>query len=126
MSATLRTNIEQQTLKNKNYRKVIYTDKYQQTVVMSLNIGEYINRETHKGTQFLRIEQGRGVAEIGKQRKQYRLKNGIALIVPPNTLHKIINTSKKEALKLYSIYTPPQHAHLQINKRQLPSTENKY
>ena len=50
-------NIERETIKNNNYRKVIYTDKFQQIVLMSLNVGEYIHQETHNGTQFFRIEQ---------------------------------------------------------------------
>ena len=75
MVNTFSTNIEQKTIANRNYRKVIYTDKYQQLVLMSLNVGEYIHRETHPGTQFFRIEQGTGKAQIGKIKKQIKLKH---------------------------------------------------
>ena len=111
-------NIEKATIKNNNYRKVIYTDPKQQIVLMSLNPGEYIHRETHKGTQFFRIEKGTGVAEIGKTRKKIKLGDGISLSVPPNVLHKLINTSKTQALKIYTIYSPPVHKHGEIDKRQ--------
>ncbi len=110
--------IEKETLKNNNYREVISTDKYQQLVLMCLNPGEYIHREKHNGTQFFRIEGGNGAAEIGSKREIVRLKDGVALTVKPNILHKIVNTSKTKKLKLYSIYSPPQHKHGRIDKRQ--------
>ena len=110
-------NIEKETIKNNNYRKVIYTDKFQQIVLMSLNVGEYIHQETHNGTQFFRIEKGTGVAEIGNTKNKVLLKDGISLTVPPNILHKIINTNNTP-LKFYTIYSPPQHEKNEINKRQ--------
>ena len=100
MNKVFSINIEKETINNKNYRKVIYTDSKQQIVLMSLNPGEYIHRETHNGTQFFRIEQGTGIAEIGTIRKKIKLKDGISLSVPPKTLHKIINTSKTQPLKI--------------------------
>lgn len=111
-------NIEKETLKNNNYREVISTDKYQQLVLMSLNPGEYIHREKHNGTQFFRFEGGSGIAEIGSKREIIQLKDGISLTIKPNILHKIINTSKTKKLKLYSVYSPPQHKHGHIDKRQ--------
>ena len=111
-------NIEKETIKNNNFRKVIYTDKYQQIALMSLKPGEYIHRETHKGTQFFRIEKGNGIAEIGLTKK-VKLIDGISLTVPPNVLHKIINPeNSKENLRFYTIYSPPQHKHGIIDKRQ--------
>jgi mannose-6-phosphate isomerase-like protein (cupin superfamily) len=118
MNKVFSINIEKETINNKNYRKVIYTDSKQQIVLMSLNPGEYIHRETHNGTQFFRIEQGTGIAEIGTIRKKIKLKDGISLSVPPKTLHKIINTSKTQTLKIYTIYSPPQHKPNDIDKRQ--------
>lgn len=115
-------NIEKETLKNNNYRQVISTDKYQQLVLMCLEPGEYIHREKHTGSQFFRIEGGNGVAEIGAKKDIIRLKDGISLTVKPNTLHKIINTSKTKKLKLYSIYSPPQHKHNHCDERQ-PNNE---
>ena len=118
MPTSFSINIEKETIKNNNYRKVIYTDPNQQIVLMSLKPGEYIHRETHKSTQFFRIEGGMGIAEIGKIRKKIKLEDGISLTVPSNILHKIINTSKTKSLKIYTIYSPPVHKHGVIEKRQ--------
>lgn len=104
-------NIEKETLKNNNYRKVLYTNKYQQLVVMSIQKGEFIPWEIHNGSQFFRIESGKGTAKIkiGKDKyKNVQLKDGQSLIVPPNTKHLIKNTGI-DPLKLYTIYSPPQH-----------------
>jgi mannose-6-phosphate isomerase-like protein (cupin superfamily) len=109
-------NIEQKTLKNKNYRKVIYTDKKQQVVLMCLVPGEFLPEETHKGTQFFRVESGNGTAIIGK--KKLKLRDGIVVVVPANTKHYIENTSRKSNLLMYTIYSPPQHKPGTINKRQ--------
>ena len=111
-----KTNIEAETIKNTKYRKVVYTDKFQQLALMSLDVGEYIPKETHNATQFFRIEQCKGVAEIGG--KKIQLKDGVSLVVPPGTSHKIINKSWQHPLKLYTIYSPPQHDRHTINKRQ--------
>lgn len=107
MKSGYSTNIEALTLKNKVWRRVLYTDKYQQLVVMSLKPGEIIDMETHHGSQFIRVEKGRGVATIGQSR--FRLHDGKVTIIPPNTPHEIKNTSKTQNLKVYTIYTPPQH-----------------
>lgn len=109
-------NIEKKTLNNNNYRNVIYTDKHQQLVLMSLNVDEYIHLEKHNGSQFFRIESGTGIADINN--KKYKLSDGVSLIVPRNTCHKIVNTSKTNKLKMYTIYSPPQHKQGEINKRQ--------
>lgn len=113
-------NMESKTIKNRNYRKVIHTDKYQQLVLMSLEPGEYIHKENHpQTTQFIRIEQGSGVVELGKSGSvKKKLSDGTAITIPPNTWHKIVNTSKTEPLKLYSIYSPPEHAPNTVHKRQ--------
>tara|TARA_R110002074_G_scaffold13729_1_gene48527 strand:+ start:382 stop:1233 length:852 start_codon:yes stop_codon:yes gene_type:complete len=108
-------NIEKETLKNTNYRKVVYTDKYQQLVLMSLNPKEYIYLEKHNATQFFRVEKGNGIAKVGG--KDIKLKDGVSVTVPPNTFHKIINTGSVP-LKLYTIYSPPQHKPGTVDKRQ--------
>ena len=109
MAAAYRTNIESDTLKNKYYRKVEYTDKNMQLVLMRLLPREEIGVEAHENiTQFFRIERGQGKAIIGK--KKYVLEHGVVVIVPPNTLHNIINTSATDDLLLYTIYSPPAHA----------------
>ena len=102
-------NIETLTLKNKFYRKVLYTVSHSlQLVVMSLKPQEDIGMEKHPSTsQFIRVEKGKGIAII--KNKLYHLKNGDSIIIPPNTYHNIINTSESTDLKLYTIYSPPHH-----------------
>ena len=101
-------NIEKDTVKNKNYRKVLFTGKTSQLVVMSLKEGEEIGEEVHSDIdQFIRIEQGQATAVLNG--KKLKLKEDDAIIVPAGMKHNIINNSKGE-LKLYSIYSPPEHA----------------
>lgn len=100
--------LEFETLNNTNYRKVLFTTCNMQLVLMSLLPQEEIGLETHEyTTQFIRIEQGTANIVIGS--KSYRVTDGGAVIVPPNTLHNVINESLTEPLKLYTIYTPPEH-----------------
>ena len=100
----IRLNIERETIRNNKFRNVLYTDDNFQLVLMS--VADDIPEEKHSGTQFIRIEKGMGVARIGNMR--FNLKDGDCVIVPPNTLHYIKNTGNSD-LKLYSIYTPPEH-----------------
>ena len=111
-------NIEKLTLNNKNYRKVLYTVKGKnQLVLMSLIPGEDIPTEIHNNiSQFFRIEKGRGVAIIDD--KRYILKDGMSIIIPPGSQHYIKNTSKKDDLKMYSIYSPENHSGNRLDKRQ--------
>lgn len=99
-------NIEQITLDNKNFRKVLYTDKNTQLVVMSLLPGEDIGEEIHEVDQFLRIEQGTGVAILNGVSTD--LADGSVVIVPAGTKHNIINSNSGD-MKLYSLYMPPHH-----------------
>jgi mannose-6-phosphate isomerase-like protein (cupin superfamily) len=99
--------IEKNTLENNNYRKVVYTGKMQ-FVYMSIKPLDEIKLETHDThDQFFRIERGIGIAIVNNVK--YELKDGIGLIVPAGASHHIINTSDKDSLKLYSIYSPPEH-----------------
>lgn len=119
--------IEKETIKNKHYRKVLYTDKYQQLVVMSLEPGEDLPLEVHNGSQFIRVESGRGYVKQynGKQTYKTLLKDGISIDIPPNVKHYITNTSKTEPLKMYSVYSPPEHKPKTVNKRQpLPMNDH--
>ena len=101
-------NIENLTIKNKYYRKVISTTKNMQLVLMSLKPLEEIGKEKHKHTtQFIRIESGKCIAIIGN--KKYKLYDDDFIIIPPNTSHNIINSSRTKRLQLYTIYTPPEH-----------------
>jgi mannose-6-phosphate isomerase-like protein (cupin superfamily) len=100
-------NIEEETLKNKDFRRILFTTELSQLVVMCIPPKEDIGKETHHLDQFIRIEKGRGEAIIDKV--QHVLEDGIALVIPKGAEHNIINTSDKEDLLLYTIYTPPEH-----------------
>jgi mannose-6-phosphate isomerase-like protein (cupin superfamily) len=101
-------NIEKSTLDNSKFRKVLYTGKHCQLVLMSLKPKEEIGMEVHADNdQFFRFEQGQGKCIIDGH--EYALKDGSAIIVPAGAKHNIINTSGKEDLKLYTIYSPPHH-----------------
>jgi mannose-6-phosphate isomerase-like protein (cupin superfamily) len=100
-------NIESATLDNTNFRKVIYTAPHCQIVLMSIPVGEEIGLETHSANdQFFRIESGKGKAIVGGV--EYVLEDGIALLVPSQTEHNIINTGDMP-LKFYTIYSPAHH-----------------
>jgi mannose-6-phosphate isomerase-like protein (cupin superfamily) len=102
------TNIEKDTLENENYRKVLYTAKHSQIVLMTLQPKEEIGMEVHpENDQFFRIEKGHGKCIIDGN--EYELEDGVAIIVPAGAQHNIINTSETEELKLYTIYCPPHH-----------------
>ncbi len=101
------TNIEKDSLENKNFRRVLYTAKNSQLVVMSLLPKEEIGEEVHQLDQFIRVEAGQGKAILND--KEYELANGFAVVVPAGTKHNIINTSETEEMKLYTVYSPPNH-----------------
>lgn len=101
-------NIENDTLENNNFRKVLYTGKHSQLVLMSLKPQEEIGMEVHtENDQFFRIEQGEGKCIIDGN--EYALKDGVAVIVPAGAKHNVINTSATDDLKLYTIYSPAHH-----------------
>ena len=100
--------IEETTLENGNFRKVLYTSKHSQLVLMSLKPGEDIGMEVHEeNDQFFRFEKGQGKCVIDGN--EYKLSNGVAVVVPAGAQHNIINTSNAEDLKLYTIYSPAHH-----------------
>ncbi len=99
--------IEKLSLANEDYRRVLYTAKNCQLVLMSLEPGEEIGEETHHLDQFLRFEAGSGKAVLDGV--EYEVKDGTCVIVPAGTKHNFINTSASEKLKLYTIYSPPEH-----------------
>lgn len=108
-------NIEKKSLENKYFREVLFTGPHSQLVVMSIAPGEDIGMETHNNVdQFFRIEAGIGRAVLNG--KEYNLEDGSAVVVPAGTEHNIINSSKSEPLKLYTIYSPPNHPHGTIHK----------
>ncbi len=101
-------NIEKETLENTNFRKVIYTGKGAQLVLMSLKPKEEIGLEVHnENDQFFRFESGQGKVLIDGN--EYEVSDGTAIIVPMMAKHNVINTSETEDLKLYTLYSPPHH-----------------
>lgn len=101
-------NIEQDTLANSNFRKVLYTGKHSQLVLMSLKPGEEIGMEVHKDNdQFFRFEQGQGKVIIDGI--EYAVSDGSAIVVPAGAEHNVMNASASEDLKLYTIYSPAHH-----------------
>lgn len=100
--------IEKDTLENEKFRKVLYTAKHCQLVLMNLKPNEEIGVEVHPDNdQFFRFEKGTGKVIIDGN--EYNVNDGDAIIVPSGAEHNVINTSSDEPLKLYTIYAPPHH-----------------
>ncbi len=115
------TNIEEDTLANTNFRKVIFTAKHSQLVLMSLKESEEIGMEVHSDVdQFFRFEQGEGKVVIDGE--EHQVKNGSAVVVPAGSEHNVINTGK-EPLQLYTIYSPPNHPDGTINVTKADAAE---
>ena len=109
------TDIEKKSLENHFFREVLFTGPHSQLVVMSLNPGEEIGQETHQDTdQFIRVEAGSGKAILDGQ--DYSLADGSALVIPAGAEHNVVNTSATEPLKLYTVYTPPEHPDGTVHK----------
>jgi mannose-6-phosphate isomerase-like protein (cupin superfamily) len=100
-------NIEKATLQNDNFRKVLNTAQNSQLVVMSLLPGEDIGTEVHDLDQFIRIESGKGTVILDGQ--EHAVEDDWAVVIPAGVEHNVINTSDSEKMKLYSIYSPPEH-----------------
>ena len=101
-------NIEEATKENNNFRKVLYTAKHSQLVLMSLKPGEEIGMEVHSDNdQFFRVDSGKGKVVIDGN--EYEIQDGFAVVVPAGANHNVINSSDSEALKLYTIYSPAHH-----------------
>ena len=98
--------IESLTVNNDNFRRVLYTAKNCQLVLMSLKPGEEIGAEVHTLDQFFRVEEGTGEAVLDGTRTEIR--SGFAVVVPAGTNHNIINTGSVP-MKLYTLYAPPNH-----------------
>lgn len=115
--------IEELTLANNNFRKVIYTGQHAQLVLMSLNPNEDIGMEVHPTTdQFLRIEEGEG--KVVMNGEEHLIKDGSAIVVPAGTEHNIINTSSVNPLKLYTIYSPPHHKDGTVHKTKQDASKD--
>lgn len=99
--------MEEETVNNTDYRRVLFTGEHSQLVLMNLAPGVEIGEETHPVDQFIRVEGGTGMSIINGQERE--ITDGDAIIVPGNAVHNIINNSGTEELKLYTVYSPPQH-----------------
>jgi mannose-6-phosphate isomerase-like protein (cupin superfamily) len=105
--------VEQATLDNDAFRTVLFTGEHTQLTVMRLGSGEDIGREAHPHLdQFLRVEQGTGRVELGRSEdavdETHEVEDDWAIIVPAGVWHNVVNTGSGE-LKLYSLYSPPEH-----------------
>lgn len=108
--------IEKQTLENTYFRKVLFTGKHSQLVVMSLKVDEEIGNEIHPNVdQFFRIEHGEAKF-IFNENEEHIVHDGDAVVVPAGTYHNVINMSETEELKLYTIYSPPNHPDGTVHK----------
>ena len=116
------SDIEKETLNNSYFRKVLFTGKHCQLVVMSLGPGEDIGEEVHNNVdQFFRIEEGE--ARVFIDDEEFNAKDDDAIIIPAGSKHNLINTSKDKDLKLYTIYSPPNHPDGTINKDKKEAEE---
>jgi mannose-6-phosphate isomerase-like protein (cupin superfamily) len=101
-------NLEEKTLAGENFREVLYTTARSQLVIMTLQPKQDIGMEHHTGhDQFIRVEQGSGIAILDGE--EHALQDGTGLVIPAGTEHNVINTSPTDKLKLYTLYTPPEH-----------------
>jgi len=108
--------IEDLTLKNAYFRQVLFTGKYAQLVVMCLQPGEEIGNEVHPAVdQFFRLEQGEAKFVFNGV-EEYIVHDGDAVVVPAGAYHNVINTSKTGQLKLYTVYSPPNHPDGTVHK----------
>ncbi len=98
--------IEKETKDNNNFRKVLYTAKNSQLVVMCIQPGDEIGEEVHDLDQFIRIEDGEAKAILNDV--EYEIEDDYAVVIPAGVKHNIVNTGD-EALKLYTVYSPPEH-----------------
>ncbi len=116
------TNIEESSLQNEYFRKVLYTDTRLQLVVMSLAPMEEIGMEVHQLDQFIRVEKGSGKAILDGT--EHTITDGSVVIVPQGTNHNIINTSATEPMKLYTLYAPPNHKDGTVHKTKADAEED--
>jgi mannose-6-phosphate isomerase-like protein (cupin superfamily) len=118
------TNIENDTLQNEYFRKVLYTAQHSQLVLMSLQPKEDIGEEIHEIVdQFIRIEKGEGKAILNGE--EHTLTDGSAIVIPAGTKHNIVNTSREKKLKLYTIYSPAHHKDKTIHKSKKDALADK-
>lgn len=115
-------NIEKAAIENNYFRKVLYTAKNMQLVLMSLKPGEDIGEEIHQLDQFIRIESGEGKAILNGI--SHKISDGFSVVVPAGTRHNLVNTSSSKPLKIYTLYSPPNHLDGTIHKTKADAEEH--
>lgn len=113
-------NIEDLTLQNDYFRKVIFTGPKSQLVVMSLKPGEEIGMEIHDVDQFIRIEKGEGKVILNGEESGVR--DDFAIVIPAGTEHNVTNSTNGD-MKLYTVYSPPEHPDDTIHKTKAEAEE---
>lgn len=116
-------NIEDLTVDNKDFRNVLYTSNNMQLVVMSIPPGEDIGEEVHGLDQFIRVESGKGSVILNGDSTE--VKDGDCVIIPQGVTHNFKNTSEED-LKLYTIYSPPNHKKDVVHSTKSDATEEHY
>ena len=116
------TNIEKDTLANDDYRRVLFTGHHTQLVLMTLQPSDDIGVEIHTGhDQFIRVERGEGVVVLNGTK--HPLSDGVAVVIPAGVEHNVINTSRSEPLRLYTLYSPPEHPAGTVHRTKPDETE---
>ena len=117
------TDIEKDTVDNSDFRRVLYTGKHSQLVLMALKPGEEIGSEVHETIdQFFRIDEGNGTTVINGT--EHKIKDGSAFVIPAGALHNVIAGDR--GLKLYSVYSPPNHKDGTIHRTKADATEEHF
>ncbi len=116
-------NIEKATLENTDYRRVLYTAKNSQLVLMNIAPGDEIGEETHHLDQFIRIEQGQ--ARVTLDGVDHDVQDEFAMVIPAGTKHNVVNTGTEE-LKLYTVYSPPEHKDGIVEKTKADEIEEHF
>lgn len=121
-------NIERVTVSNSNFRTVVYTGKHSQLTVMSIPPGGEVGWEAHDHLdQFLRLEQGKARLDFGKSQDQvdesYEVEDDWAFIVPAGVWHNVVNNGHED-VKLYSLYSPPEHPDGTVHRTKADADEH--
>lgn len=125
MKKGFKTNIEEETVNNTNFRKVLYTGENSQLVLMTLQASEEIGLEVHnENDQFFRFEAGKGKVIINES--EYEVTDGDAVVVPAGAEHNVINLSENEPLSLYTIYSPAHHKDGVIHPTKADDVEEEF
>lgn len=116
-------NIDQETRSNEDYRRILYTAKNSQLVVMSIEPGDEIGEEVHELDQFIRFE--RGCAKVVLNGEEYAVEEDFAVVIPAGVTHNVINTGDIN-LQLYSVYSPPEHKDKTVHATKADEAEEHF